>query len=157
MMTNIYPFLLGMAALKHEKIASFPEVVDEPENHLLLAHCGYLGVVPRPFATEWTLRPRVLAIVNENAHAIDGRLPAGNATLAKLDPTLSKLIVVEGELKGYVQYPGSDCRNGAVLKVPDGHRFMNELSSHHQCLMPGHGRRDIELVAQVFGLALDAR
>ena len=50
----------------------------EPENHILVAHCGYLGVVPQPFATEWTLRKKVLAIVDENAVAIDARLPIGD-------------------------------------------------------------------------------
>lgn len=45
MMTNLYPFLMGQAALKHERIPDFPEVdpVDEPENHILVAHFGYLG------------------------------------------------------------------------------------------------------------------
>ena len=55
MMTNLYPFLLGNAALKHERIESFPEVASEPENHVLVAHCGYMGVIPKSFATEWTL------------------------------------------------------------------------------------------------------
>ena len=67
MMTNLYPFLLGNAALKHERIESFPAVESEPENHVLVAHCGYMGVIPTGFATEWTLRKKVLAIVDENA------------------------------------------------------------------------------------------
>ena len=57
MMTNIYPFLMGRAALEHEKIPYFPDV-PQPENHILVAHCGFFGVVPQAFATEWTLRPR---------------------------------------------------------------------------------------------------
>ena len=48
-MTNLYPFLLGNAALKHERIASFPAVPAEPENHILVAHCGYMGVIPQQF------------------------------------------------------------------------------------------------------------
>ena len=47
MMTNLYPFLIGQAALKHERIPYFPDVVEEPENHILVAHCGYFGVVRR--------------------------------------------------------------------------------------------------------------
>jgi len=137
LMTNIYPFLMGMAALKHERIPGFPEVVEEPENHVLLAHCGYLGVLPRCWATEWSVKPRVLAIVDENAHALDARLPAGDATLAKLDPGMKKMLVLEGHLKGYVQYPGSDCRNGAILKVSDGRKMLDKLYSHHVLLMPG--------------------
>ena len=35
MMTNIYPFLMGQAALKHEKIPYFPDIA-QPENHILV-------------------------------------------------------------------------------------------------------------------------
>jgi hypothetical protein len=154
MMTNIYPFLLGMAALKHERIDAFPEV-EEPENHLLCAHCGYLGVLPKSFSTEWTLRPKVLAIVDENATAIDARLPIGDITLAKLHPTLDRMMVVEGYLEGYVQYPGSDCRNGAVIKVPNGHKFMNALYSHHDCVLTGRRSIEIEALAKALDLEIE--
>jgi hypothetical protein len=154
MMSNIYPFLMGMAALKHEKIDKFPEI-DEPENHLLVAHCGFLGVVPTSFSTEWTLRPKVLAIVDDNATAIDARLPEGDITLAKLDPMLKKLLVVEGTLEGYAQYPGSDCRNCAVVRVENGHRLMSKLPSHHELLITGHRKVELGLMAQVFGLEID--
>ncbi len=154
MMTNLYPFLLGQAALKHERIPDFPEV-DEPENHVLVAHCGYLGVLPKSFSTEWTLRPKVLAIVDENATAIDARLPTGPVTLAKLDPTLNKISVSEGSLTGYVQYQDSDCLNGGIIKVADGDRLVNTLSSHHSLLMTGHNLVDIKLLAKVFDLAVE--
>ena len=152
MMTNIYPFLMGMAALKHENIPSFPEIVEEPDNHILLAHCGYLGVVPQCFATDWVVRDKVLAIVDDNAHALDARLRTGPATMAKLGPSMKDIQVVEGNLKGYVQYAGSDCRNGAVMKVPNGHRMVNDTYSHHQLLMTGHRANDIELISKIYGL-----
>ena len=85
----------------------------EPENHLLMVHCGYFGEVPREFCESWTLRPKALAIVNENATIIDGRMKTGAMTLAKLHPELKSVQVIDGELEGYSQYPGSDCRNGA--------------------------------------------
>jgi hypothetical protein len=87
MMTNLYPFLMGQAALKHERIPHFPPVEGNPDDYILAAHCGYLGVVPPSFATEWKLRSKVLAIVDNNATAIDARLPEGAMTLAKLHPT----------------------------------------------------------------------
>ncbi len=149
MMTNLYPFLMGQAALKHERIPDFP-AVDEPENHILVAHCGYLGVLPQSFSTEWTLKPKVLAIVDNNATAIDARLPIGPMTLAKLDPTLNKITVAEGGLTGYAQYPNSDCLNGGVIKVADGHKLMNTLSSHHYLLMTGHNLVDIQFLAKIF-------
>ena len=153
-MSNLYPFLMGQTALKHERIPAFPEV-DEPDNYVLAAHCGYLGVVPQPFATDWKLRGKVLAIVDDNATAIDARLPVGDLTLAKLDATLRTLVVIEGRLTGYTGYPGSDCLNGAVIRVPDGHVLMERLPSHHSLLTVGHDRPGLELLGRVFGLTIE--
>jgi L-fucose isomerase-like protein len=154
MMTNLYPFLMGQAALKHERISHFPEVPD-PDDHILAAHCGYLGVVPQSFSTEWNLVPKVLAIVDQNAAVIDARFPTGDMTLAKLDPSFESISVAEGALESYVQYPGSDCRNGAVLRVPDGRRMLDRIASHHYLLMTGHYQADIDLIGRVFGLQVD--
>lgn len=154
MMTNLYPFLLGDAALKHERIEKFPAVPDDPANYLLVAHCGYMGVIPQSFCTEWTLRKKVLGIVDQNATAIDARLPIGDITLAKLQPSFRELSVTEGSLTGYAQYPGSDCLNGGVIRVRDGHRFMNSVCSHHSLLMTGRQLADLRLVAPVFNLGI---
>lgn len=154
MMTNLYPFLMGQAALKHERIKDFPDI-DEPQNHLLVAHCGYLGVLPRLYASEWALRRKVLAIVDENATAIDARLPLGDLTLAKLYPTFDKMAVIEGCLESYVQYPDSDCLNGAVIRVPDGRKLMESLASHHYILLTGHHLENIVLISKVFDLEIE--
>jgi hypothetical protein len=154
MMSNLYPFLMGQAAVKHERIADFPPVPSEPENHILVAHCGYLGVLPKSFSTEWKLKKKVLAIVNDNATAIDARLPIGDITLVKIDPDFKTLTVVEGQLTGYAQFPGSDCVNGAILKIGNGHRLMDELSSHHYIISVGRNMVDLKNVAAVFGLEL---
>jgi hypothetical protein len=148
-MTNLYPFLIGMAALKHEKITGFPNV-ERPEDCLLVAHCGYLGVVPQSFSIEWKLRPKVLSIVEENSVAIDARLPEGKITLAKMGPTMESMTVVEGQLERYVQYPGSDCRNGGLVRVRDGRKLVESLYSHHYSLMTGHNAADIQNVAHIF-------
>jgi L-fucose isomerase-like protein len=150
-MTNLYPFLLGDVALKHERIPSFPDV-DEPDNHVLVAHSGYFGEVPQSCATEWAMRPPVLRIVNPDAHAIDARLPEGPVTLVKLASDMDTLVVSPATLTRYVQYEDSDCRNGAVLRVEDGHRFVERLPSHHAVLAPGDLRRRVELMASVMRL-----
>ncbi len=155
LMTNLYPFLMGQAALKHERIPEFPAVDGPPEDYVLAAHCGYLGVVPQAFTDDWKLRARVLPIVNENSAVIDARLPLGDLTLAKLGPTVDKLVVAEGALEGYAGYPGSDCLNGAVIRVPNGHTLMNRLPSHHALLVTGHHSEGVALLARVFGLGLD--
>lgn len=152
MMTNVYPFLLGNAALKHERIASFPAVQSNPQDHILCGHCGYQGVIARPFATEWTLRKKVLAIVDENATALDARFPTGNITMAKLLPTMDTLSVAEGELEGYTQFPGSDCLNGAVIRIKSGTNLMRNLVSHHYLLTAGHNLVDIGFISKVLGL-----
>ena len=156
MMTNLYPFLMGQAALKHERLPAFPQVDGRPEDHVLAAHCGYFGVVPQPFATDWTLRGKVLAIVDDNATAIDARFPVGELTLAKLEPTFDRIVAFEGELVGYAGHAGSDCLNGAVIRVPDGHALMRRLPSHHSLLVAGHHRAGLELTGRVFGLEVAA-
>ena len=153
-MTNLYPFLMGQAALKHERIAAFPPVAD-PENHILVAHCGYVGVIPRSMATSWTLKPKVLAIVDDNATAIDARLPEGPITMAKLLPTFQTLVATAAELTGYVGYPGSDCLNGGVIRVRDGRRMMERLPSHHALVMVGNHTADLRMIGNVFGLAVE--
>jgi hypothetical protein len=154
MMTNLYPFLMGQAALAHERISHFPEV-ENPEDHILAAHCGYLGVVPQSFATQWTLSPKVLAIVDDNAVAIDARLPVGDMTLAKFEPTFEKISVSEGSLLDYVQYEGSDCLNGAILKVADGRRMLDKITSHHYLLMTGHHKADIGMIGKIFNFEVE--
>jgi hypothetical protein len=154
MMTNIYPFLMGQAALKHERIEDFPQV-DEPQNHILVAHCGYLGVLPQSFATEWALRKKVLAIVDDNATAIDARMPEGSITLAKLHPTFESMTIAEGTLTGYEQYPGSDCLNGGVLRISDGNKLLDTVTSHHYLLMMGHNLADIQMLGKVFDLDIE--
>ena len=155
MMTNLYPFMMGQAALAHERIPYFP-ATDEPGNHILAAHCGYFGVVPQSFSSEWTLRKKVLAIVDENATAIDARMPEGHMTLAKLHPTIQTISVAEGELESYIQYANSDCLNGAVLKIADGSKFLEVIASHHYLLMAGHNLVDIKNLGKVFGLQIES-
>ena len=154
MMSNIYPFLMGMAALKHERIDKFPEVKEDPQNCALIVHCGYFGVVPKPFCTSWTIRPKVLAIVDDNAIAMDARFPEGDLTISKLDPTLKELMVIEGNLEKYVQYPGSDCRNGALVRVPDGYKMMELFNSHHNCFLVGRHKEGLKNLAKVFELEI---
>ncbi len=152
MMTNLYPFQMGDAALKHEHIPYFPEVDGPPENYILAAHCGYLGVVPRAFSTEWKLKEKVLAIVDDNATAIDARLPEGDITLVKLMPPFDRWSVVEADLPKYAQFENSHCLNGAVIHVPNGKRLVNDLVSHHYIITTGHNLNELAMVAKVFGL-----
>jgi hypothetical protein len=97
----------------------------------------------------------VLAIVDDNATAIDARLPEGPVTLAKLGPSMEKWTVMEGELTGYAQYPDSDCLNGGVIKVADGHKLVTNAYSHHYLVTTGHNKAKIELLGKVFGLEVE--
>ena len=154
MMSNLYPFLMGMTALKHEKIPSFPDVA-EPENHLLVGHCGFFGLMPKSFAADWKLKPKVLGIVDDNATAVDARYSLGDLTIAQFHPTLTKMIAVKGDLIDYAGYPGSDCRNGGVIRVGDGHKLMSSLYSHHGCFIPGRKEDELVLVSRILGMGLE--
>lgn len=156
MMTNIYPFLVGMAALKHERIDHFPDIED-PDNHALGVHCGYFGLAPQSFCTSWTLRPKVLEIVNKDAVMVDCELPIGSVTLAKLHSDMKKLTIIEAELERYVQYPGSDCRNGGLLRYRNhsGHKVMEKLSSHHAIIIVGDVTAKLTQVAKVYGFEVE--
>ena len=156
MMTNIYPFLMGDAATKHEKIPGFPEFLDQPENHILLAHCGYFGLVPRRFSSSWIIREKCLAIVNPDSHVFDARLPEGDVTLVKLDATLDKIMSGPAKLKGYVQYDkSSDCRNGGIVEVGDGKRFMDQVYSHHLVVVEGDITDELRALGKVMGLEVE--
>ena len=149
LMTNIYPFLVGMAALAHEKITEFPDVVDG-DNCALAVHCGYFGLMPRAFSRCWTLKPKVLEIVNDDAVMVDCEMKKGPVTLAKISTDLNQLSVIKADLEAYVQYPGSDCRNGGLLRFNDGHEVMEHLSSHHAMIIEGEHVPALKLIAIVF-------
>lgn len=112
-------------------------------------------MLPQSFATEWALRSKVLAIVDDNATAIDARLPEGPMTLAKLHPTMNRISVAEGEITGYAQYADSDCLNGAVIRVNNGPNLVKNMASHHYMLMSGHNLVDIHNLAAIFGLEVE--
>jgi hypothetical protein len=154
MMTNLYPFLMGDAALKHEKIPYFPNVADEPQNHVLAAHCGFFGVVPQSWSTTWTLKPRVLEIVSDDSNAIDARFPEGDITIVKIRSTMDEFTVTPALLTEYAQYQNSDCLNGAIMRVEDGPRFVEGLASHHAVIATGDLSRRLEVLGQTMGLTM---
>ena len=157
--TNIYPFLSGMPALSHEKIQSFPDVPD-PDDHALLVHCGYLGCIPQTMATRWTLRPPVLGwhswdMVGDNAVAVDAEVEKGDITLVKLHGTFDKVFVEKAVLEEYVKYPGSDCRNGGLIRVADGYDMMERICSHHAIVLTGKRSNQIKAISEIFDIEMD--
>ena len=154
MMTNLYPFEMGEAATKHEHIPGFPEVPN-PEGYILAAHCGYLGVVPASFSTQWALKPNVLSIVDDNASAIDARLPEGDITLVKLNAGMDKFSVAEAILEKYVQFPNSHCLNGAMIKVARARNLIDRLISHHYIVVSGHHNASLHKLSKVWDVAIE--
>jgi hypothetical protein len=154
--TNIYPFLSGMPALSHEKIQNFPDVAD-PDNHALLVHCGYLCCsLAQKYATRWVLRPPVLDwLVGENGVAIDGDVALGDITMSKLHSDFKRMQVTGAKLEEFVQYPGSDCRNGGLIRIADGYRLMENICSHHVIVTTGKRSNQIKALAAVFDLLVD--
>jgi L-fucose isomerase-like protein len=154
MMTNLYPFLVGMAALAHERIDKFPDI-DDPDNHALGVHCGYFGLAARPFCSKWVMRPKVLAIVNDHAVMIDCEMPTGPVTLAKIYPDLGRLSIIEAEIEQYVHYPNSDTLNGALIRYRDGHQVMDLLCSHHSLIIMGNVKPQLLQLAKIFNFHVE--
>lgn len=154
-MTNLYPFAIGEAALKHEGIPGFPEVEGDPNDHILVAHCGYFGIVPKCRACTWSCELPVLEIVDPNAHAIDARMDTGDVTLVKIRGDARRLTFKPAQFVDYVQYPDSDCLNGGVLRVDNGLDYVDRLPSHHTIVVEKHLRRELDLLCSVLGLELD--
>jgi len=152
MMTNIYPFLVGMAALKHEKIDKFPDVKNS-DDCALGVHCGYFGLAPQSFCSRWVLRPKALAIVEKDSLMVDCEISPGPITLAKIHPNMKKMIIIESVIEEYVQYPGSDCRNGALIRFKNnnGHDVMQTLCSHHALIVKGDCVPQLRLLALIYG------
>ncbi len=150
--TNLYPFLMGMAALKHERIEEFPEVED-PDNCALGIHCGYFGLAPQSFCSRWVLKPKVLEIVNNEAVMVDCEMAIGDVVLAKLHPNMKKITIIESTIERYVHYPNSDCLNGALLRFKNrsGHQIMQALSSHHSLIIQGDCTHELVHLAMVYG------
>ena len=90
--------------------------------------------------------------MDDNASAIDARLPEGKITLVKLIPPFDRISVIEGDLPFYAQFPGSHCLNGAVIHVPNGRRFVDEVISHHYIVTTGHNLSALEMVSKIFDL-----
>jgi hypothetical protein len=103
------------------------------------------------------MRPKVLAIVNDNAIMVDCEMKRGPVTMAKLRSDMKGITIIEAEIESYVQYPGSDCRNGALIRYRNGngHRVMEALSSHHAILIEGGITHELSQMAKVYGFAVE--
>lgn len=100
------------------------------------------------------MRPKVLEIVNEDAIVIDCEMEKGKITMAKVRPDMKKITIIEAEIEDYVQYPGSDCRNGALIRYRNnsGHKVMESLSSHHAIIIQGDVTHLLVQMARVYGI-----
>ena len=109
---------------------------------------------------KWTLRPPVLGwhswdLVGENGVAVDAEVETGDLTLCKLHGDFEKIFVEKAVLEEYVQYPGSDCRNGGLIKVADGYDMMERICSHHVIVLTGKRSNQMKAVGEVFGIEVD--
>ena len=67
---------------------------------------------------------------------------------------MKKITIIEAEIEKYVQYPGSDCRNGALIRFVNrnGHKVMESLSSHHAILIQDRQTYKLLQMARVLGI-----
>jgi len=73
-----------------------------------------------------------------------------------LHPKLDVMSVAEGGLESYAQYPDSDCRNGAVIRVKNGPALVRSLASHHYLLTTGHNQSDIQMIGNILDFSIEA-
>jgi len=66
------------------------------------------------------------------------------------------LSFAEGGLVSFAQYPDSDCRNGAVIRVKNGPAFVRSLASHHYLLTTGHNQSDIQTIGNILDFSVEA-
>jgi hypothetical protein len=90
--------------------------------------------------------------LDDNANAIDGRFAEGDITLVKLMPPFDRWSVVEGDMPKYAQFENSDCLNGAVIRVSNGKKLVDDLVSHHYIITTGHNLNELQMVSKVFDL-----
>jgi hypothetical protein len=77
----------------------------------------------------------------------------GASTIVKLTSTMDTLTVTPRHHRLHpVPRPGRV--NGAVLRVPDGYRYVEALPSHHAVLATGDLTRRLELISPVPGLTV---
>jgi hypothetical protein len=67
------------------------------------------------------------------------------------------ITIIEAEIENYVQYPGSDCRNGALIRYRNGsgHKVMEALSSHHAIIIQGDITHELLQMAKVYGFGTE--
>ena len=111
-------------------------------------------IVAKKHATRWTVKPKVLDIVDDNAIALDAELEKGDSLILKLGPDMKKLYVSESNIKDYLKFPGSHARNAALLEFRDGHSIMNNLPSHHVVILKDSTMEEIEILCKIFNLEL---
>ena len=88
---------------------------------------------------------------------MDCKMACGPVVLAKIHADMKKITVIEGQLEKYVGYPGSDCRNGALIhyKNNSGHKVMESLSSHHAIVIQGDVAPLICQIGRVYGMEVE--
>ncbi|MPN48702.1 hypothetical protein SDC9_196314 [bioreactor metagenome] len=89
--------------------------------------------------------------MNDDAIMVDAQLPKGPVTLAKIYPGFKKLSIIKAKIEDYVQYPGSDCLNGALIRYRDGHKVMDALCSHHSLIVSGDVAPQLRQLSRIFG------
>ena len=72
-------------------------------------------------------------------------------TLARFDPTATKLLVTKGEIVGGHGFDQISCSEGPIIKIPRAMDFFRKESDfgHHLAMVYGDYTQDIEELAQI--------
>ena len=151
--TNLYPFLIGDAALHHERIPAFPPVAvlpPRPRSPLRLPGRLAPPVRRRVGAAPTSARDR-----GRERHRHRRPPPCRRAHARQAGTQVRRAVGCGGRAHQIRGLPHSDCLNGAVIRVPDGRGLMERLPSHHSIMFSGHDLPGLRLIGQVFGLEVE--
>lgn len=62
----------------------------------------------------------------------------------------NRMSISQAELTGYIHYEDSDCLNGGIIRVRNGHNFVDKVASHHYVVVSGHHKPAFQLIAKIF-------
>ncbi len=142
------PSLIGMYLLKNElDLLSFqanPSNIDVNQNKIVLAHC----TVPLKMCTSYSLDTHFESGIGV---AIHGEIKEGEATIFRMNSSLSKFFVESGAIKKNT-YLNNLCRTQIVCKFNNLDKILRSPLGNHELIVLGNHKEEIAKLLQKYGL-----
>lgn len=144
------PSMLGMyVAQKLLKEAAFqcnPSRIDAKNNEILLAHC----TIPCNICKSFVLDTHYESGIGVGIH---GEVKEGDATIFRLNSTLTECFVEEGSIKNN-QYENKLCRTQIVCNFPELDKILKTPLGNHELIILGHHKKALVKYFESVGIKL---